>query len=113
MGFLIYNNARRACFKPYVFLQIVRERISTSTALLIAGMCPNLKQFHVRRNALIKKRDFEQHGLELDYNFTMWLKLNATSYEKTEREIANILGYDWKPLTDDQFKIISAQKTVY
>ncbi|CAG7721999.1 unnamed protein product, partial [Allacma fusca] len=98
---------------PYITTLIVRERISTSTAMLIAGMTPNLKYFHVRANALIKRCDYMLHDLDLDHNFTMWVKLHSRSYERMTGEIAKILDYDWKPLTDNQFKIFSKSRVAY
>jgi hypothetical protein len=78
-------------------------------------MAPNLRDFHIRRNALLKRIDYHFHlNLYLDNNFTQWIKLNAKSYERTGREIAQILGrLEWKMLSDKDYKIISSRRTPY
>ncbi len=96
-----------------VYLQYIRERISTSTTLLITAMSPNLRHLFLRRNALILKCDYKGHNLELDTNFTQWITRNSRSYEKMTREISKLLQIDWKPLTDLQFKEICRQKQAY
>lgn len=53
------------------------------------------------------------HNLPLDFNFTQWIKFNAKSYEKTTNEIARVLGYAWKPLTDKEFKIVCRNRPAY
>ncbi|ODN00216.1 F-box/LRR-repeat protein 3, partial [Orchesella cincta] len=99
---------------PYLTTLYVRDRISTSTALLIASMSPNLKYFIVRRNAWLKKRDYMFHDdLHLDYNFREWIKINCDSYEKTSREISKILGISWRPMSDKEFKILCQQRPAY
>ncbi|XP_076060071.1 uncharacterized protein LOC143036511 isoform X3 [Oratosquilla oratoria] len=38
--------------------------------------------------------------------FYLWLCKNARSYEDTEREVSQILGYRWQSMTDKQFKML-------
>ena len=61
----------------------------------------------------MKKCDYQFHNLDLDHNFTMWIKLNCRDFDKMTREIAKVLGYDWAPLTDSQFKCFSRQREAY
>uniref|UniRef100_A0A6A7FS53 F-box/LRR-repeat protein 21 n=1 Tax=Hirondellea gigas TaxID=1518452 RepID=A0A6A7FS53_9CRUS len=90
---------------PYLHTLVVRERISTSTVLLLAHTAKNLHLFHVRRNAVILRMDWPPHP-DWSPEFYEWLRVNARSYDTVEREVAQILGYRWQLMTDKQFKLI-------
>lgn len=84
-------------------LQIIREKVSTATLLLIARTAKNLQQLHVRRFAVILRCDWPRHP-EWSNEFHLWLRRNSRSYEAVEREISQILGYRWQLLSDRDFK---------
>lgn len=76
-------------------------------------MSINLQYFYVRRNALILKCDYVGHNLELGSEFIQWLKTSSKSYEKMTQEISCLLGYNWKPLNDIEFKELTKKKRAY
>lgn len=82
---------------------MIRERVSTATILLIATMARSLTRLVVRRNAVIKKCDWDMNP-EWNQKFYDWLKITSKSYEATEREISNIFEKDWRLLTDEEYK---------
>lgn len=84
---------------------MVRERISTSTVLLIASTAKNLKHFLVRKNAVIIKSDWPKSH-EWSDEFYSWLKTASRKYKYVEKEVSAILGYRWKMLSDKEFKNI-------
>lgn len=83
----------------------VREKVSTATLLLLAKTAINLRFFHVRRQAIVQKCDWPRNP-EWSDDFYEWLKKSARTYESTEREISQILGYKWTMLCDRNFKKI-------
>jgi F-box protein 39 len=83
----------------------VREKASTSTLLLLAKSAINLRFFNVRRNAIVQKCDWPKNPDWTD-EFYEWLRSSSRSYESTEREISQILGYNWNMLSDKSFKKI-------
>lgn len=85
------------------YFQIITEKISTSTVLLIAYTGRNLKWLHVRCDAVIKKCDWPMSP-EWSEEFYSWLKMNSKSYKSVEKEVSQILGYRWKLLTDQEFQ---------
>jgi len=85
------------------FSQIIREKVSTSTLLLIARTAKNLQHLYVRRFAVILRCDWPRHP-EWSDEFNKWLKRNSRSYEAVEREISEVLGYKWRLLSDRDFK---------
>ncbi|XP_059487557.1 uncharacterized protein LOC132203657 [Neocloeon triangulifer] len=91
---------------PNLHTIIVRERISTATVLLLAYTGLNLRFLHVRRNAVVLRRDWPRSP-EWSDTFYKWLSTACRSYEATEREVSQILGYKWTMLTDRQFKLMS------
>ena len=82
---------------------IFRERISSSTVLLLAYSGKNLRYFHVRRNAIILKCEWPKCP-DWTWDFWKWLKKNSKTYEDMEREVSQILGFRWHALNDKQFK---------
>jgi hypothetical protein len=86
--------------------QVVRERISTATVLLLAYTGQNLRFLHVRRNAVILRRDWPRSP-EWSDTFYEWLSAACRSYAATEREVSQLLGHPWTMLTDRQFKLTS------
>lgn len=81
----------------------IREKVSTATLLLIAKTAINLRFFHVRRNAIILRCEWPKHP-EWSDDFYEWLKASSRTYEATEKEISQILGYHWSMLSDRNFK---------
>ena len=79
----------------YLFISpFFRERISSSTVLLLAYSGKNLRYFHVRRNAIILKCEWPKSP-DWTFDFWEWLKKNSKSYEDMEREVSQILGFRW------------------
>lgn len=85
---------------------IVREKISTSTVVLLAKTGQNLRKFHVRRNAVIIRCDWPRNP-EWSDEFYRWLKATSRSYELTEMEVSKILGKQWSMLSDKEFRRVS------
>lgn len=81
----------------------IREKVSTATLLLLAKTAINLRIFNVRRNAIILRCDWPKNP-EWSEDFYEWLKISSRSYESTEIEISQILGYRWTLLSDKKFK---------
>lgn len=81
------------------------ERISTTTALLLAYHGKNLKWLFIRGNAVIIRSDWKQSA-DWEDEFFFWLKTNSRSYALVEKEISQILGYKWKFMTDKEFKLL-------
>lgn len=84
--------------------QMIRERISTATVLLLAHTARNLHYLFVRRNAVILRCDWPQSP-DWSYEFYQWLRSSSKSYDTTEKEVSQILGYTWFMLSDQQFKL--------
>jgi F-box protein 39 len=83
----------------------IREKVSTATLLLLAKTAINLRFFNVRRNAIVQKCDWPRNP-EWTEDFYEWLKIASRSYESTEKEISQILGYRWTMFSDKSFKQI-------
>lgn len=84
----------------------IREKVSTSTLLLLAKSAINLRFFNVRKNAIVLKCDWPKNP-DWTEEFFEWLKISSKSYETTETEISQILGYKWTMLSDKSFKKVS------
>lgn len=93
----------RSC--PRLETLIIRERISTATVLLLAHHGRSLRQFVVRGNAVVKKCDWPQNP-EWSEEFYAWLRHTSQSYDAVCKEVSQMLGVSWTPLTDKQFKAI-------
>ncbi|KAF6206845.1 hypothetical protein GE061_018081 [Apolygus lucorum] len=87
---------------PKIETFVIREKVSTSTVLLVAEQCKSLKKYYVRRNAVILKCDWPCNPIWEDDYFN-WLKKSSRSYEETENEVSRILGFRWKMLSDKEF----------
>lgn len=81
----------------------IREKVSTATLLLLAKTAINLRFFNVRRNAVILKCDWPRNP-DWTEEFYEWLQRSSRTYESTEQEITQILGYRWTMLCDKNFK---------
>jgi hypothetical protein len=68
-------------FKAINIVQMIRERISTSTVLLLAYTGKNLRYFYVRRNAVILKCDWPRNP-DWSSEFYDWLKRSSRCAEK-------------------------------
>ncbi|KAK7872795.1 hypothetical protein R5R35_011919 [Gryllus longicercus] len=99
---------------PYLHTLMVRERISTSTVLLLAHTARNLRYFYVRRNAVILRCDWPWSP-EWSKDFYLWLKAASRSYESTEKEVSQIFRRSWSMLSDEQYKMtdINLHESVY
>lgn len=91
----------RTC--PKIHTLIIRQRISTSTLIILAREGHALRKLYVRRNAILKRCDW-QRTLTWDDNYYWTMRRASHSYEDTFDEISRCLGYQWEPLTDKQFK---------
>ncbi|KAJ6647067.1 F-box/LRR-repeat protein 3 [Pseudolycoriella hygida] len=82
---------------------IIREKVSTSTVILLAKTGQNLRKFYVRRNAVIIRCEWPWNP-EWSEEFYQWLKTTSKSYDRTEEEVSKIFGRSWTMLTDKQFR---------
>lgn len=91
-----------------IFLQtlVISERISTCTLLLIAAEGKNLKELHVRKNAVVLKFDWPK-STAWSTEYHSHLKKTSQSYEETEKEISVCLDQpNWSLLSDKQFLLL-------
>ncbi|XP_054272004.1 uncharacterized protein LOC128992449 [Macrosteles quadrilineatus] len=100
----------RAC--PKLHTLVVRERISTSTVLLLADVGKNLRHLYIRRNAVILRCDWPRNP-EWSPGFYEWLRMSSRSYEDTEREVSQRFGHSWHMLSDKEFTRLSVGRLVY
>ncbi|XP_037953732.1 F-box only protein 39-like [Teleopsis dalmanni] len=96
----------RQCFNLTTLL--IREKISTCTLLLIARTASNLRRLYVRRFCVVKRFDWPRHP-EWSDEFYEWLRASSRSYESTEIEVSQILGYKWHLLNDADYMKIEAE----
>lgn len=93
----------------FFYVQIIREKVSTCTLLLISYYGHSLKCLYVRRNAVILRCDWPRQN-NWPEEFYKWLKKSSTSYEIVEEEIALSLGVEkWNMLSDRDFKHLSPE----
>lgn len=81
---------------------VIRERISTSTLILLASEGKNLSTLLVRRHGLIKRCDWPRRG-EWTKEFYARLKRCSLNYDQCTDEVCTLLRRRWRPLTDKQF----------
>lgn len=98
----LYLYLVRQC--PYLHTLMIRERISSSTVLLLAYTGKNLRYFNVRKNGVFLRCDWPKSP-EWSDEFYKWLKKNSQTYADLEREVSQILGFRWYALNDKQFKL--------
>ena len=91
---------------PRLRTLVIRERISSTTLLIIAAQAHNLHRLCVRRNALLKRFDWPR-APQWTTVFYEWLATNAKSEERVEREVSQLLGVKWQLLSDRWFKSMS------
>ncbi|KAL9918892.1 F-box only protein 39 [Glossina fuscipes fuscipes] len=91
----------RQCFNLHTLL--IREKVSTSTVLLLARTAQNLRHFYVRRFAVVLRCDWPRHP-EWSDEFYAWLRRCSRSYESVECEVSQILGENWHFLSDQEYK---------
>lgn len=91
---------------PNLTSLIVREKISTSTVILLARTGQNLRKFFVRRNAVIIRCDWPWNP-EWSEEFYRWLKTTSRSYALAEKEVSTILGRTWTMLSDKDFRRVT------
>ncbi|XP_075166928.1 F-box only protein 39 [Haematobia irritans] len=94
----------RQCYNLHTL--VIREKVSTSTVLLIARTAKNLRRLYVRRFATIIRCDWPRHP-EWSDEFHIWLRRSCRSYDAVEREVSQILGYSWHFLSDQEFKAVT------
>ena len=93
---------------------MIRERISSSTVLLLAytgseyliifqlnvylekfiSPGKNLRYLNIRRNAIILRCDWPRSP-DWSPEFYSWLRRSSRSYADLEREVSQILGFRW------------------
>jgi len=91
---------------PYLHTIMIRERVSSSTILLLSFTAKNLRYFYVRKNAIILKCDWKQKEVWSD-EFHSWLRRSSRSHADMEKEVSQVLGFRWYALNDKQFKLTS------
>lgn len=84
---------------------MIRESVSTCTLLMLAKAAVNLRVFYVRKSSVLLKCDWPKNQNWTE-EFYGWLQMAATSYETTELEISQILGYNWTMLSDEVYQNI-------
>ena len=91
---------------PKLSRLVIRQRLSTSTLLILVSEGKNLEQFAVRRNAVLKKSDWPK-APEWSLEFYEWLQHMSKDYQLVEQEVAKSLGQKWKMYSDQEFKLLS------
>ncbi|KAK0045486.1 filaggrin [Biomphalaria pfeifferi] len=81
---------------------VIRERISTSTLVLLAHEGRRLHTLLVRKYGLIKRCDWPKCG-EMSKEFFANLKSASLDYSKCTDEICKVLKRRWKPMEDKPF----------
>ena len=61
---------------PYIHTLCIRERISSSTVLLLAYTGKNLRYLNVRRNAIVLKCEWPKSP-DWSWDFFKWLRKNS------------------------------------
>lgn len=96
------------------FQQVIRERISTATLILLVNAANGhrLRRIYVRRNALLLRADWPR-SLEWTEDYFNWLKITSKSYEATQVEVCHQLQQpEWQALSDQQFKVLKVNVEV-
>lgn len=84
---------------------VVRDTISTSTLLVLVTYGRNLRRLYVRQSGLRKRFDCaDELRKQWNESFVQWLATTARDYEATFAAVSEKLGYQWRPLSDWQFK---------
>lgn len=87
-----------------LFLQMIRDKISTATLLEIVYRAKSLRRLYVRRNVVLKKCDADWLSLaDWTAEHHKWIKDNCHDYRRTEEEVSRLLGYRWRMLSDKEF----------
>lgn len=84
---------------------MIRESVSTCTLLMLAKAAVNLRVFYVRKSSVILKCDWPKNQNWTE-EFYGWLQMAAKSCDATEKEISQILGYNWTMLSDEVYQNI-------
>lgn len=107
MRLIDYSQSHTLPYSIYYAFQIIRERVSTATLLLIAKSARSLSTFHVRRNAVVQRCDWPRQP-DWSTEYWRWLQHTSKSYERTEEAIAQLLGGSgssgWHMLADRDFR---------
>ncbi|XP_064605091.1 uncharacterized protein LOC135470209 [Liolophura sinensis] len=93
----------RQCEKLQIL--VVKERLSTATILLVVKNAKSLNRLYVRQNAILKKSDWPKSA-EWSDEFYRWLRTSSLSLDLFIAEVSQMIGYKWRPLTDEEFKQI-------
>lgn len=93
----------RTC--PFLMILVIHEPISTCSALLIAFSAKNLQRLYIRKSSVIVACDWPKNP-DWEADFFSWLKTTAKSVNATEKEISQILGYNFVFLTEEAFKLL-------
>lgn len=82
---------------------MIRESVSTCTLLMLAKAAVNLRVFYVRKSSVIVKCDWPKNQNWTE-DFYAWLQMASKSLDSTEKEISQILGYNWTMLSDEIYQ---------
>lgn len=82
---------------------MIRESVSTCTLLMLAKAAVNLRVFYVRKSSIIIKCDWPRNQNWTE-EFYGWLQMASKSLESTEKEISQMLGYNWTMLSDEIYQ---------
>lgn len=93
----------RTC--PYLSVLVINEPISTCSTLLIAFTAKNLQRLYVRKSMVVISCDWPKNP-DWEDEFYKWLKTSSNSLKETEKEIAQILGYNFVFLNDEAYKLL-------
>ena len=71
----------------------------------MASTAKKLKHFNVRRNGVILRADWPK-SMEWTAEYYSWLCCHASSYKLTEEAVSDMLGFKWKMLSDQEYKVL-------
>lgn len=93
----------RTC--PFLRHLVINEPVSSSTMLLSAQTASNLQRLYARKSNVLLKCDWPKNP-DWTEEFFGWLKNSSKKVSTTEKEISQILCYNFQFLTDDAFDLI-------
>uniref|UniRef100_A0A336N1Z6 CSON012035 protein n=1 Tax=Culicoides sonorensis TaxID=179676 RepID=A0A336N1Z6_CULSO len=92
----------RTC--PHLRHLMINDSMSTSTVLLSAHTASNLERLYIRKSKILVKCDWPKNP-DWDNEFYSWLKSSSKKIASTEKEISQILGYNFQFLDDHNFDL--------
>lgn len=94
---------------------MIRERVSSSTILLLSFTAKNLRYFYVRKNAIILKCDWKQKEVRAikslvaqvwSDEFHSWLRRSSRSHADMEKEVSQVSSSSVLEITLNNFHIL-------